>query len=607
MERKDSKDIEMMLRIEKEQSSKLKEENKKLKIDNNKKTERIKDLEENIENLKSQIKSLKLKYKNSEKNLNEHIKSNETPKEFDFNKLQEEKINYELKFINLTEKNDKIYSEFITQQDLQKKILKVKKETQETLNILYEQKEVEPKFFDNFDLEINIVKIESLNYEIIHLSDLIKNNKKLKNKLELSIRKFQNIFTNLNQDNQDFQNIENILNELKNKLIEFENDSKCFENNLNEIKSIQNNLKETLSNINKIVQDFLVELNEKVKKENLNSTPNNNDDDNLLSNKLLHRSRIYNFYYNDKFQKKKSFEEYFDEKNENFDKIENININLFKEPELLKLNWIEKYTITKNFEHEFEVKCILMGVGLKRNQMFNHWHYTFDSDENIKILKTEVDGVDTPINFYSNTLKFNIYIRNGEKMQIYFKYKINEHENNIYYKKLYIGLPNILAGQKAKYFFKLNENYEVINFKENFLKKINDNEYYFFGMVPDEGIYTSCIISLKEAKWKLNLKLIITNESGEFIDNSYIKIIKKFVGGNNKIIDFKVESSNSSKIDNKYIFLNDDNFKVNFSNINLNIAYFNQNVILKNNVNNEWVCNLKPIIPVDEIKNKKIF
>ena len=31
MERKDSKDIEMMLRIEKEQSSKLKEENKKLK------------------------------------------------------------------------------------------------------------------------------------------------------------------------------------------------------------------------------------------------------------------------------------------------------------------------------------------------------------------------------------------------------------------------------------------------------------------------------------------------------------------------------------------------------------------------------------------------
>jgi len=304
MERKDSKDIEMMLRIEKEQSSKLKEENKKLKIDNNKKTERIKDLEENIENLKSQIKSLKLKYKNSEKNLNEHIKLNETPKEYDFNKLQEEKINYELKFINLTEKNDKIYSEFITQQNLQKKILKVKKETQETLNILYEQKEVEPKFFDNFDLEINIVKIESLNYEIVHLSDLIKNNKKLKNKLELSIRKFQNIFTNLNQDNQDFQNIENILNELKNKLIEFENDSKCFENNLNEIKSIQNNLKETLSNINKIVQDFLVELNEKVKKENLNSTPNNNDDDNLLSNKLLHRSRIYNFYYNDKFQKK---------------------------------------------------------------------------------------------------------------------------------------------------------------------------------------------------------------------------------------------------------------------------------------------------------------
>ncbi len=121
MERKDSKDIEMMLRIEKEQSSKLKEENKKLKIDNNKKTERIKDLEENIENLKSQIKSLKLKYKNSEKNLNEHIKSNETPKEFDFNKLQEEKINYELKFINLTEKNDKIYSEFLTQQNLQKK------------------------------------------------------------------------------------------------------------------------------------------------------------------------------------------------------------------------------------------------------------------------------------------------------------------------------------------------------------------------------------------------------------------------------------------------------------------------------------------------------
>lgn len=607
MERKDSKDIEMMLRIEKEQSSKLKEENKKLKIDNNKKTERIKDLEENIENLKSQIKSLKLKYKNSEKNLNEHIKLNETPKEYDFNKLQEEKINYELKFINLTEKNDKIYSEFITQQNLQKKILKVKKETQETLNILYEQKEVEPKFFDNFDLEINIVKIESLNYEIIHLSDLIKNNKKLKNKLELSIRKFQNIFTNLNQDNQDFQNIENILNELKNKLIEFENDSKCFENNLNEIKSIQNNLKETLSNINKIVQDFLVELNEKVKKENLNSTPNNNDDDNLLSNKLLHRSRIYNFYYNDKFQKKKSFEEYFDEKNENFDKIENININLFKEPELLKLNWIEKYTITKNFDHEFEVKCILMGVGLKRNQVFNHWHYTFDSDENIKIIKTEVDGVDTPINFYSNTLKFNIYIRNGEKMQIYFKYKINEHENNIYYKKLYIGLPNILAGQKAKYFFKLDDNYEVINFKENFLKKLNNNEYYFFGMVPDEGIYTSCIVSLKEAKWKLNLKLIITNENGEFIDNSYVKIIKKFIGGNNKILDFKVESSNSSKIDNKYIFLNDDKFKVNFYNINLNIAYFNQIVTLKNNVNNEWICNLKPIIPVDEIKNKKIF
>ena len=124
MERKESKDIEMMLRIEKENSSKLKEENKKLKIDNNKKSEMIKDLKDTIDSLKSQLKSLKLKYKNSEKNLNEYMKLNETPKEYDINKLQEEKINYELNFINLTEKNDKIYSEFKTQENLQKKNIK---------------------------------------------------------------------------------------------------------------------------------------------------------------------------------------------------------------------------------------------------------------------------------------------------------------------------------------------------------------------------------------------------------------------------------------------------------------------------------------------------
>lgn len=249
-----------------------------------------------------------------------------------------------------------------------------------------------------------------------------------------------------------------------------------------------------------------------------------------------------------------------------------------------------------------------MAVGLGQNRFFTNTTQTFDINSNIEMIECKINNQIVNNNYSNHTLTFNFKLNNGDKCNIYFKYK--KKRNDIHSKvanKFHVGISNIFSGYKGKFIMKLHNNIEVVNFEQDFFKKKNDNYYYYFGEIPNEGLMTCTYFSKKKAKWKLIHRVKTKNIGGYSINNVTAYCPEVFKGGNNEIINLKIVSNHIDKVDNDLIKLENGIYYARYANNEINKGFFDQQVLLYNYCNKVWECNKDVIIPDDEKNNKNTF
>jgi len=384
-----------------------------------------------------------------------------------------------------------------------------------------------------------------------------------------------------------------------------------FKLTLNELKKLHNSTKQSIQENQKKNQEILKEIADFKSKRK----PNIPKEKLIESKLLLKNSYMPDKDFNENMNNYKSIMESRQIKeslliDENFDDINKINPNNFQVSDLIRLNLVEKVYINENFEQEIETSYILMAVGLGSNRFFTNTTQTFDLNSKIEMIECKVNNQPVYNNFYNNTLTLNFHLYNGETCPIYYKYKRKDLDRNNKSKvaqKLWIGIWDSNAGYKAKYILNLHDKIKVVNFEKEFLKKTNDNSYYYFGVVPQEGLRTVAYFSKKKAKWNLIYRTKAKNNSGYCVDNMELKCPVYYKGGNNEIINLKICSSQANNVDNNYIKEQNNDYIVRYERLNTSKVFFDQQALLYNYCNKVWECNKKVIIPDDQKKNKKTF
>ena len=103
-----------------------------------------------------------------------------------------------------------------------------------------------------------------------------------------------------------------------------------------------------------------------------------------------------------------------------------------------------------------------------------------------------------------------------------------------------------------------------IGTKYGILKKIDKNLYEYKGIILEKGISEFIIVGYGSGKWKSKIEGYILKQSIFDKTKVYFETSKYFLGGNNKINEYKISSNVAKNIDgrniidkhNKFLFQN---------------------------------------------------
>ena len=244
------------------------------------------------ENLQKEVENEKLKSNNSEKNNTLLKKSNIKKSIMNISeKLKEQKLQIELKFKKIIEKNDITNEKYKKEYDLFESLLYLRNETQENINQLKEFEQVEKSLFINFD-SITYIEFDSIKEIIIEIEKDIKIiENEVKNKLENTQTKFTQIIKNIEEiENYSETYISSLLNSAGDQVNELETISNYFQEIVNNIVNHQNNIKETLINIKDKIEKLLnscsnyIINNPRSSKKNINHS---------LTKRILNNSKLF--------------------------------------------------------------------------------------------------------------------------------------------------------------------------------------------------------------------------------------------------------------------------------------------------------------------------
>ena len=183
---------------------------------------------------------------------------------------------------------------------------------------------------------------------------------------------------------------------------------------------------------------------------------------------------------------------------------------------------------------------------------------------------------------------------------------LGEREERKIYRYEYYGLPKSLAGQVAKFSLILKGTFDIVNFKDYFLIKntsnVNENEYFWGGVVPFGGKRTLLMLSKNKANF--SFKSIISFHSNRNIRDSKLYIPIEYVGGNNEIINIKASSPQTNSI-----FLDEERrqYIASYRNIRDTKGQFIIEGKLQNKCKGEWLVDVtdeeidKNIPPEDKL------
>ena len=140
-------------------------------------------------------------------------------------------------------------------------------------------------------------------------------------------------------------------------------------------------------------------------------------------------------------------------------------------------------------------------------------------------------------------------MKNEETKKIYLQYKeskeLNEgqkKQRKIYRKDEY-GLSPNLKGSNAIFKLIIKNDMEIISFDEEIFIKEKENEYKFEGLVPNEGIKTTVILSKKKAKYNILYTKKIKTKNKTNIKDTRLKLHYYFEEGGNAKNNIKINQT----------------------------------------------------------------
>ena len=591
------KELESKIKTNDEIILKLKKENEEL--NKNKKQNEIENNINVINNIKDLSKSLGYNFLNEDfeqQNNIENRDENNNIDKIDINEIQKNKINYELKFIELKEKCNKFYN------DMEHHML-IRNNYKEYLNEIYQ--EINRL---NESLNISIIGNQEINYNnnrdrdevykhidkivdyLYELDEIIFNLK------EIFGENIENLLNNIqinliNIDNKEYNenNLEIVLQNIKHQIEEIENICFCFEENNNKFCD-KNKIIENEVNILNAKLDIINEQNINRENEELNNNMNdrNNNGNNNDGDFQLNHSFLFGI-------KDKKYRSVILFENRDEDSIE----NFIDEPKLLRKRWHEICYVYDDYDI-YDIYYDIKAVGLSRNSYFPYCSHGFKYDTKVEILTFAINGIESNYKYQNHSITFKINLSNLKTSSIYLRYKeyknldiltLGEREERKIYRNEYYGLSKSLAGQVAKFALILKGSFDIVNFKDYFLIKntsnVNENEYYWGGVVPFGGKRTLIMFSKKIAN--ISFKSIYNFHSNRNIRDSRLYIPIEYVGGNNEIINIRASSPQTNSI-----FLDEERrqYVVRYRNIRDNKGQFIIEGKLQNKCKGEWLVDV---------------
>ena len=513
--------------------------------------------------------------------------------------LREKKETLELNFISIKDSNDCVLDKINSHKNKQNVLNDLKVNINDIVNILNEQKQVEPEFFINeMDFDIANVRIVSLNDSIISIIEKLNYvNNNLKQDIENIQGTIQNNFNTIDdylkkKDEQYISECEKILEILNKDILECDKISKNFSSTEEEINTLQTTLEETLIEIKVILETFLEKIRKKIEEQkNRNS---------IYTNSLLRKTR---------YRDSRNFGNNFQNKNidprESLFLDEVINPNDFFEPQLLKTNWQEFAQILSDGTQKIEVKLILKAVACQGLHYTSYTHM-FELDSIIKILLTEMNGREVRPNFAYQKLTFNFSLKNNQSLPIRFVYIKEPLIKKKFYNSIYVGLSGSLYGRKAHYTLNISKDLVICKIEDNFFKDKGNGTYSWQGIVPYGGKMTEIALTPIKSKWKIYKKDCFYSNGGNIV-NTVLRMPKYFESGNNKILSYNIKNNSGDFLDGFHIIQIRDKIESIYENLNTPNGFIIFDVTLENTSNQPFECFKDISIPKDEQDNQIKF
>ena len=464
-----------------------------------------------------------------------------------------------------------------------------------------------------------IIYIQNINNSIQEKLNEINNNEKLKNN-SLSLQNILEINNEIIYN--QIHEYEEKLNDLENKKNLYNYMSKDLEK---EIQQIKNKIKEHLYKAEnskkptiKIEEEKSIDQNETIREPFYldNSMPlaynYPNINDVYSSNSSSNESNKENKESKDNKEDKEIKDNV-----ENKESKDNKGNKENKEKGLFRKNWNETVYIYNNYDLH-DISFDLAAINIPPKTFYDSYNLGLNRSKTIEIIDFKIDEKCQNYDFNNNNIQFDIHLGNNKYNKIILKYKefpnINKlsegeiKERQFYRNEIY-GLSKKLKGQKAKYNLIIKCDFEVISFEDEFLMKINEKEYTWSGIVPQEGKKTAIKLSKLEAKYSFNIYKKIQAINKQSISKMKFVFPLYFEGGNNRIIKI---SYSSNQMNQMHINKDKKEYEINFVNIKDKYVDFSIEGELINRCKGDWNCDLtdeeiEKEIPEDYKINKNIF
>ena len=504
------KDLESKTKSNKEIISKLKSENEQLKRGrNNQAQNQSSRINNSINNIKDLSQSLGINLmeicnddeigNNNERN--EPNRQNIRPK--DLEEIQNKKLNYEMKFLELKEKCNKFYQDMNGLTTIINNYKTFLSETNQKMNDFNERLNISLIDVNNGVNNEGNRKLEDIYLQIDNIS--------------ISLVELDEILFNIKKIFGD--NIENLLKEVRENLLIIDQKNYNDENHLNNIiKKISHNFEEVQDVIfifeenkknfddkNKIIEKKVddlkknLELIDRRRRENRshinNPNENNNNNSRIGNNRGFDPSQSFLF-------KEKDLSDFYSSRYVFKGREEDMIENYIDEPQLIRKNWHEICYVYDDYDIH-DIYYDIKAVGLSGNSFFPLCSQGFNYSKDIEIDSLTLNGEPASFSQYGHSITFKIDLHNSQiaKVHIIYKEYMNdnilsnqEREHRQIYRNEYYGIHKSLQGQMAKFSLILKGNFDIVNFKNYFLirnkKNLNEKEYFWGGVVPYEGKMT---------------------------------------------------------------------------------------------------------------------